>query len=883
MYPISEYLYNLYMQQPRQIVDITMQTGNETLHLTEHDVFQNSLTIDRYCMSGKTIELGSAVAAEMKLKLDNRDGKFDDVTFEGAELFVRVGIEYTAPASWDWISQFQWITMENFTWNQLKSGDLRLGDSHWVHTRREYVPCGYFTVDEPPRKLSTISLSALDRMVSFDKAFDPSSISFPLTVGALLEDCCEICNVPLYTQVNTLQNYDYVINSAPDEEDLTYRRIIQWIGEITGTCAYIDWDGKLRMEWYHATPTKISSAVRYTSDLYENDIEITGVQITDAEKNEYLSGTDAYALNITGNQLIQHDFQTLAASLYNSIGGLTYRAYSCTTRSMPHLYPLDKIAYVDKDSVSHDTIITHYTFKLNGRTSVAAKGQTNTNAGYASANPLTKREQVILEAMKQETNKQLESRQQAVLEMNEVISNSLGLYRTGVEQADGSTIYYYHNGSTLDNSNIIYTYRAGGFAWTDAWDGEDTVWQYGITKDGNAVLNMLSAYKISTDMLSAGCVTTEKLETSFIESIDDRFELVVKTSSSGSYSVNSAGIVAAINASGSTVQIHADKIYLNGQTIADAITAGSIVTGAIDVTNALGYSLLYASTYDQSMQIGGFTVARGAAKSYIAIGKSAYNDSNSGVYLGTDGIGLGSQTFYVTSAGYLHAINGYFEGTVSASEIIGGSILQESGNKYVRIQNMVESKNTTTGDAAILDNGKFYLQVSNNNYLTITYNEKCAYAKSWIQSFLGGVGIAANWEWIGDIAYISQGLYVTQSSGHLEGTWYNDSGGLVTSDANSKEEINPLEDCYLQLFDELQPKSFLYRNGKSGRRHTGFVVQDILQAMDNCGIPTENFAAVAYDGENDRWALRYDELIALCCAKIQQMDAEIKKLQERIA
>ena len=56
----------------------------------------------------------------------------------------------------------------------------------------------------------------------------------------------------------------------------------------------------------------------------------------------------------------------------------------------------------------------------------------------------------------------------------------------------------------------------------------DTVWQYGITKDGNAVLNMLSAYKISTDMLSAGCVTTEKLETSFVESIDDRFELVVK-------------------------------------------------------------------------------------------------------------------------------------------------------------------------------------------------------------------------------------------------------------------------------------------------------------------------------------------------------------------
>lgn len=849
MYPISDYVYNLYMQQPRQIVDITMQTGNETLHLTEHDVFQNSLTIDRYCMSGKTIELGSAVAAELKLKLDNRDGKFDDVTFEGAELFVRVGVEYTAPASWDWISQFQWATLENFTWNQLKSGELRLGDSHWVNTRREYVPCGYFTVDEPPRKLNTISLSALDRMVSFDKAFDQASISFPLTVGALLEDCCEICNVPLYTQVNTLQNYDYVINSAPDEEDLTYRRIIQWIGEITGTCAYIDWDGKLRMEWYHATPTEISSAVRYTSDLYENDIEITGVQITDADKNEYLSGTDAYALNITGNQLIQHDFQTLAASLYNSIGGLTYRAYSCTTRSMPHLYPLDKIAYVDKDSVSHDTIITHYTFKLNGRTSVAAKGQTNTNAGYASANPLTKREQVILEAMKQETNKQLESRQQAVLEMNEVISNSLGLYRTGVEQADGSTIYYYHNGSTLDNSNIIYTYRAGGFAWTDAWDGEDTVWQYGITKDGNAVLNMLSAYKISTDMLSAGCVTTEKLETSFIESIDDRFELVVKTSSSGSYSVNSAGIVAAINASGSTVQIHADKIYLNGQTIADAITAGSIVTGAIDVTNALGYSLLYASTYDQSMQIGGFTVSRGAAKGYIALGKSAYNDSNSGVYLGTDGIGLGSQTFYVTSAGYLHAQNANitgstFTGTLkSGTVLVSGITLGAFVNPGFEGYGLLQATNDASG--------------AYHNIVVMNASQML-------------VGREMPGDRINGMSVTAGGTYLYGYAGE-------------TSDLRAKKDISEVDDRYSVFFDSLKPRLFKYIDGDSGRTWTGFIAQEIKAALETAGLTTQEFAGIVIPPEdqyNQNWSLRYDLFIALCVNEIQKLKKIIK---ERIA
>ena len=196
MYKISDYVYNLYMQQYRQIVDITMQTQDGTIHITDNDVIQGSFTIDRYCMSGKTVELGSAVAAELKLRLNNNDGRFDNVTFEGAELFVRVGIEYTAPVTWDWIKQFSWDTLRHFTWEQIRSGDIEWEDNHWKNVRREYVPCGYFTIDEPPRKLTTISLSALDRMVNFDKNFDPTLIHFPTTVSALLTNCCQICNVP---------------------------------------------------------------------------------------------------------------------------------------------------------------------------------------------------------------------------------------------------------------------------------------------------------------------------------------------------------------------------------------------------------------------------------------------------------------------------------------------------------------------------------------------------------------------------------------------------------------------------------------------------------------------------------------------------------------
>ena len=594
MYPISDYAYNLYMRQYRQVLDITVNTANESFHITEKDILQNNFFIDRYCISGNTIEIGSAIAAELNLKIDNNEGKYDDIIFEGAEMFVRVGIK-----KWDEINARK--------------------------TEIEYIPCGYFTVDEPPRKLSAISISALDRMVLFDKPFDASLFIFPMPVGRFLERCCEVCNVQLQTDINTLINNTYMVNNPPVTENITYRQIVQWIGEITGTCGYIDWDGKLRMEWYKDTPTKITSSVRYSSDFYDKDITVTGVIVEDVDQNVYLSGSEGYVINIVGNDLVQHDHQLLAASLMEKIGGFTYRAYNCTTKSMPHIYPLDIVAYVDKLGKEHKTIVTHHKFKLGGRTSISAKGKTVAESGYAAANPLTKREKTILAAMKKQMNEKLEANQQAALALNEVISNSLGLYRTCEEKENGSLIYYYHNGQTLENSNIIYTFREGGFAWSDKWAGEETIWQYGLTKDGNAVLNVLSAYKIT----------------------------------------------------------------------AENITAGAILVG--DESSPL----LWADKLTDVVTIGGFDVKRTSDKGYIARGKKAYNDSSDGVYLGTDGIGLGNNKFHVSSAGYLHSLAGEIGGW-QINGTVGFVKENDDFKVHIRCPTTHGSPGTATADVIVV-------------------------------------------------------------------------------------------------------------------------------------------------------------------------------------
>ena len=57
------------------------------------------------------------------------------------------------------------------------------------------------------------------------------------------------------------------------------------------------------------TATTVTVHERYTSDVNEDTVRITGVQVSDND-TVYLAGENGYVLNIEGNKLIQHDFDT---------------------------------------------------------------------------------------------------------------------------------------------------------------------------------------------------------------------------------------------------------------------------------------------------------------------------------------------------------------------------------------------------------------------------------------------------------------------------------------------------------------------------------------------------------------------------------------------
>ena len=496
MYKVSQEVKNLFNKNYIQVADITVNGVNESFSVAENEIVQGSLSIDRYSVSNSKIEVGSAVAAELTLKLKNDDGKYDNTVFEGAEVFVEIGIK-------------KW-------------------DAHrWENAVIHWIPCGYFTIDEPPRALSTITISALDRMILFDKTVDISKLSFPMTVADLLNKICTICGVTLATDITRLPNKDYQITAYPEGQDLTYRTLLQWCAALTGTCAFMNYDGNLELKWYEQTDLTISPSERYNSDMQENDVAITGIYFKDAANTEYIAGTDDYCLDLSSNGLLQDNVQVVLDTLYVSLKGFSYRPYTATIKSAPYIYPMDMIHYEDAKGEVHDTIITNVTFGMNLSTSIAGKGETTQKQKYSQGGGLTKQQATILEKLRENLDKAMTAKEQAQLELNRLLSNSLGLNIVTIPQDDGTQVYYFCDGETLESSNIIYTFKANGFAWTKSWNDGNPVWKYGFSKDGNAIYNMLAAYKISTEYLDAECVTAEKLSAEYKQSVTTEMEETV--------------------------------------------------------------------------------------------------------------------------------------------------------------------------------------------------------------------------------------------------------------------------------------------------------------------------------------------------------------------
>lgn len=478
MYPITSAGLAALREDVVQSVNILCTpTKGTAFNITDKDII-GAVTVDWSSVTGSKLDLGSACMSELSFTLENTDGTFDDKVFEGAQLYVTTSFS--------------------------------------TGSTTEAVPIGYYTVDSPPRKLRSIKITAYDRMAKFNRAYD-TELAYPATLYQIVADACTKCGVSQKLPTNTLHR-GVSIPKRPEADNLTYRQVLVWAAELMGVSLYIDYDGKLTGGWYatNAKHTVIKASDRFTSgntDFAENNIVFSGVRIVgnDENKTEYLAGTKDYAFNIEGNLLVQSDMNlsTLATELKTARCSLTYTPMSCTTHSFPHLRPLDVMNFETAQGTKK-VVLTNVKWQSQNRcTKLEGKGETATQSGYATMGAFTPKQQAVLEQTRAQQAAQINDYEQATLALNETIANSMGLYVTRKADSSGAVITYYHDKPTLEGSNTIYCRNAGGYAWTNnGWNNGSPNWEYGVSKDGDAVIRSIAANKISasyitTDILSS--------------------------------------------------------------------------------------------------------------------------------------------------------------------------------------------------------------------------------------------------------------------------------------------------------------------------------------------------------------------------------------------
>ena len=467
MYPVTQTIIDGFKTASRQSLSILVNpvTGS-SFELTSADVLTNGLTINRYSASGDSISLGSCVAADLNLRLENGDGRFNSVVFEGAQLKVSVGVQIGNNTSW--------------------------------------IPLGYFTVDNAPRRLEIITITALDGMVQFDKEINLSALGLPCSISTLVRNIRNECNITLATDPDTLPNHAFVTPSEIDTENLTYRNLLQWACEIMGVCGYMDWNDHLVLSWYASTSPAITltEADRYNSDLYENAVTITGIRVKGVE-NEALYGTNTYALNIEGNRLIAEGQEETIANGLSSLVNFTYHPFSASILPAPYLMPMDMLSFT-YNSTTYTVAVTETNFTISAPLQLRGTGESAQTKSYARINPLTSRERAVIDTVKAEVNATLSKAVNNLTDFNQIISNALGLYHTNVSDGAGGFIKYLHDAPDLESSSYIVTETANGFAWTnDGWNGGSPVWTYGVTSGGYALFKWLSAEGIDVTKASS--------------------------------------------------------------------------------------------------------------------------------------------------------------------------------------------------------------------------------------------------------------------------------------------------------------------------------------------------------------------------------------------
>lgn len=493
--------------------DITLKSRT-VLKVDNSDLWQNGMKLDTATSNPNSFDLGAIITGQLTLTLNNIDEKFSDYDFTDC------------------------------TATNVKVG-LKLPDG-----TTESLSYGKFYLNEAKYNGSIITLTFYDSIYKFDRPYSKSSLSYPATLRQIVQDACSVCGVTLGTV--TFDQEDFVVQERPDDSSITFRQVLQWVGQIACYYFYADSQGRLSMKWYDLSAFEDADNIflkdsdgNFVLDAQEDkiftfvengtiypgttmphhniasfvslntgldDVVITGIKVIQEvdgesggkEEISYQSGNDGYVLAVSKNKLIQGDSgNTIASLLGTKIIGMRFRTFSASGLSDPTIEAGDPVVLIDRKGNSYQSYITNNVFQPGAYQSTSLGAET---PARKSATRYSQMSQVYVDYRK-EIEKERTDREKALEELGERINDSSGLFTTIEEQPDGSKKYFLHNKPILSESDIVWSMTAE--AWGVSTDGGKTQ-NAGMTVDGDTIVRILTAVGVNADWIKTGALRIEK-------------------------------------------------------------------------------------------------------------------------------------------------------------------------------------------------------------------------------------------------------------------------------------------------------------------------------------------------------------------------------------
>lgn len=440
------------------------------------------------------------------------------------------------------------------------------------------------------------------------------------------------------------------------------------------------------------------------------------------------------------------------------------------------------------------------------------------------------------------------------------MSQSLGLFKTEQMQEDGSIIYIMHNKSDLKSSNIQWKMTANGMAVSNDYG---KTWKAGIDKDGNAIVNIMSAIGINFDWAHGGTLT-----------------LGGEDNTNGKQYVKDANgkILITLDNKGITL---ADGVNISWNNISNK---PSIPTDTNDLTNGAGYI-----DSDKATQITKDTVTTSYVNALsVKAGSVDAEDITGTTITGKNIVGgtidIGNGVFAVDNDGKV---------TASNFNMSGGSIAL-NGNL----------SNSTIDLTATDNSGNNYELWMNGAVLRIVKNDENLITLYGATGSIGAQTMYAQEIGSDKFRETDRGYAMCgDATGHTYHCGWNGSALSFqvdtiwvwsSSDKHLKKNIKAINQDYIDAVGSVDLFQYnLNRQGYSDKPlYFGAMAQDIIKNLKDKGHVDENLNMIfqnkaTSDDDTLYYGMNYEQFLILRLAgdeqKIDKMQKHIDELEDRFS